>query len=1386
MREKGQLRAYINHSCSLAFLFLCLSPYPLHSYPSPGNNSHNGPPPAYPHPYGGAMPGQPAFSTTPGSDGRAAHPVPSGNVNFGFHRGGGHGTNAPYPGSHAVGAAGPTAFHHGAAPAGGSGYHAGGGYPGPPPSGSGYPGAPPRGGGYPGGPPPSGGGYPGAPSGGAGYGPSSSGGYGGNVPFSGSHGAPGYTFNSQPGDSGHLYPPAANLRPGSHSPAPSATGMLAPGYAAGAVPEAPQDEPCLQLAPPFPCYLPMRMRVHVASGMAAKLIGIATSWNERDVVLTSKAVLIYFPRQDEPESQFELLPRSELRVTLSASNILLVKNLQTKKTLAICAVKDKMAASDGAAPQDVSDWHAALEAAQKWESLDDLPVPSSFPTPFQKSLRNVILTRCSYRYAWQHLLVNPMRVATFKAIETLYTDLNKDGFEDALSAVEDPVDHVPSYAGGEQPAKPLSSGEKFLNFLVALDEHSVLRNVLLAMDVATDVLDEWDNEANEIERQKMERERVQSDFNPFNHGMAWGQELSYASDSFNARSGGQAKESSTSFTKFYKEVEMRIRVAMDNDPRWSQSVLPLLGYTGAADAEESFHKTAQKISIAKASDLARLGNTHTLRCFIYKQWVARLPPPDAVQRMLADIARLSPEEAATIAPNPAYHEAASGTAYPEQPKESLLLPLLHFSKRRDQMSVLVALVARGAFHTATFSNFVDGCVDLQRQSLLALVCRELIPQHASGNAQAPLVLFKAAAAAAGDSQKTNGMLLVEFGCQLVGSSPLLAAKLAKWQVNAEHPELISKLKRHLAAYAQERLCDLVNTNKCWYTDDFLAQNALRDRCHRNRTLDEDTDGVSRERLRDELSALLSGTVQTCLRLGQNEVMLQWGRKMSMETFRLCFAQASLRETTIATLGQLRPSIFSEVYQLVVAGRLLGRPEFFLDSTLRALDRSTAMCYDFLQSTYFQLLEAADRLDEYSSFDLSRLKRRSLTFKAGVIRGIISRICKAIIDQVQPEQKVDFTIDDLLQCALDSSDALAILTDARGLTLLEGCLQHYLHNCAPSAWTSLFHKLDTIAFFIKYLLRESYERAWTAFEAANTNATWVTGLLDDARAQFKGPLVPSHQLRLDSAEAQEEIISDIEAKSKSADATDDMKFIFRFTAAWMRHMQGISGIPMLPHNTQVITTLLFASFYKLRQRKAKPDAESASRFSTLFAEVGTGEGKSVIIVMMALYFVTVHGRRVHVLENNISLRDRDHANYKNFYAGFTKTTGQAVTVSKNPASDDADIVYCLKDDLTTMHKSMASEGTNPFKELVLIADEVDDLVIDKNPTTRYVIGDSGRSQYILACYRALQAKGPLLAEKPVHCPGSVWTDATQAVSEASTWREGKHYLFDGSKFCIVDS
>src|SRR5207244_4387866 len=106
---------------------------------------------------------------------------------------------------------------------------------------------------------------------------------------------------------------------------------------------------------------------------------------------------------------------------------------------------------------------------------------------------------------------------------------------------------------------------------------------------------------------------------------------------------------------------------------------------------------------------------------------------------------------------------------------------------------------------------------------------------------------------------------------------------------------------------------------------------------------------------------------------------------------------------------------------------------------------------------------------------------------------------------------------------------------------------------------------------------------------------------------------------------------------------DLKMVYRLTSAWMKIYKQKVLVPLPPRNAQLITLLTVAAWAKGLLHSKNENIGKA-----LIAQVGTGEGKSLIIAMTAIYFVKVLGKRVHILENNQGLLEKDVETMTPFY------------------------------------------------------------------------------------------------------------------------------------------
>ena len=148
------------------------------------------------------------------------------------------------------------------------------------------------------------------------------------------------------------------------------------------------------------------------------------------------------------------------------------------------------------------------------------------------------------------------------------------------------------------------------------------------------------------------------------------------------------------------------------------------------------------------------------------------------------------------------------------------------------------------------------------------------------------------------------------------------------------------------------------------------------------------------------------------------------------------------------------------------------------------------------------------------------------------------------------------------------------------------------------------------------------------------------------------------------------------------------------------------LPLTPHHTQVVAMLIFSQFFEQRERCLEEFGQRS-----VILQMKTGEGKSIVIAMMAIYTVKQLGKRVHVLENNEGLLERDFASYAPFYASFGLSCAKSI-------DGTSDICYCLKRENNAYFNAAILRGGLELGDTVLIVDEVDDLVLNEKPSLLY--------------------------------------------------------------------
>ena len=101
-------------------------------------------------------------------------------------------------------------------------------------------------------------------------------------------------------------------------------------------------------------------------------------------------------------------------------------------------------------------------------------------------------------------------------------------------------------------------------------------------------------------------------------------------------------------------------------------------------------------------------------------------------------------------------------------------------------------------------------------------------------------------------------------------------------------------------------------------------------------------------------------------------------------------------------------------------------------------------------------------------------------------------------------------------------------------------------------------------------------------------------------------------------------------------------------------------------------------------------------------------------MLAVFMVKLYGKRVHVLENNEGLLDRDYATNAPFYERFGIKSGKSLSEEGNQ------ICYCLKSAINKHFLERMVQGLldEDLRQTVLIVDEVDDLIVNEKPNAHY--------------------------------------------------------------------
>ena len=269
----------------------------------------------------------------------------------------------------------------------------------------------------------------------------------------------------------------------------------------------------------------------------------------------------------------------------------------------------------------------------------------------------------------------------------------------------------------------------------------------------------------------------------------------------------------------------------------------------------------------------------------------------------------------------------------------------------------------------------------------------------------------------------------------------------------------------------------------------------------------------------------------------------------------------------------------------------------------------------------------------------------------------------------------------------------------GMELVEKAMttlmQSYIVEQEPAKWKELFKEATNVAYMVKYMFREDLKMAKEMFTAQVGNPEnykkmpnprevqqMMTTLIDFTLSAYGevGIYDPKKLAELDFLN-QPQLLVDLvmesnDRASRKAGKNQHMRMMTEVTTRWMEYMIDRKFPPLTPHHTQAFTVMMMVRCFEeyLGREARERNAKSKLKVQAFIAQMSTGEGKSIVIAMLAVFMVKMHNVTVHVLENNEGLMERDYKQQAPFYQAF----GIASDKGKDGlANAEAKIVYCLK-------------------------------------------------------------------------------------------------------------
>jgi len=411
--------------------------------------------------------------------------------------------------------------------------------------------------------------------------------------------------------------------------------------------------------------------------------------------------------------------------------------------------------------------------------------------------------------------------------------------------------------------------------------------------------------------------------------------------------------------------------------------------------------------------------------------------------------------------------------------------------------------------------------------------------------------------------------------------------------------------------------------------------------------------------------------------------------------------------------------------------------------------------------------------------------------------LFGKIITAIKNGKYTHESEDYDLADFVDQAKEMSKTGRLLAYklaggvAKSLqTDVEKVIENFLNTTKPKEWVKSIKSLDTVIFLLEYMGKEDIKLAYDRFEheMKTTQHNELKDLVASVKTIYNTPLATSQDIDVGEAIKKKKTMMKSPVSWRGIQfKPEDWGLVIDIVGAAADMMKQRYSVIMLPHHTQLISLLMCA----IRVCGAKDRTATEDLPRTMLARVGTGEGKSIIIGMLAA-FVAKKGMRAHVINNDRVLTRRDYEGNKSIFAALDiKASADQADIR----SKEMQVVYCCPEDiesscLESLMEGSAEDYERGLEDAVLIVDEVDGLIFDRGTTSSKFFGDREFSDWVNEWLSQLMMYGKIQKDWDDFRSGDEWTRALQkeveeAFKESEAKVEGVDYTKRGDRMYILD-